>query len=213
MHRKIKRTHVAVAAAVGLLFALAAFLALTPSGLATATTTVVPFDDARLPMKLEAIAAKVAMREEIATDLLVTVSPSGGLQDAGVFVGRDAQGDDVVSPFNADGMMGFTSVDRISNYGGVMVFPSAAGDAGQVKQVSLVGIAEPRVGKVTIELADGSSLRAALVTAGQRGFKFFAYATDSSSRFPIAYKAHGTDGIVIKNEDISPALAPPRDLG
>lgn len=213
MHRKLKRTHVAVAVA-GLVSALAASLTLTPSGLATASATVVPFDDAQLPANLKAIAAKVVIREEMATDLLVAVFPSGALQDAGVFVGRDANGDDVVSPYNADGMMGFASIDRISAYGGVMVFPSAAGDAGQVRRVSLVGVAEPRVGKVTIELADGSSLRAELVTAGQRGFKFFAYATDSSPRFPVAYRAYGTDGLEIKNEDVSQALEPPAgDLG
>lgn len=210
MNLRLKRTK-QVALAIVLAVAIAVSLALRPSGaLATAPAGVVPFDEARLSAKLQEIAVKVASREGVATATLVAVAPTAsGAEYAGVFVGSDASGADVVAPYNADGMMGFASLDRVTAYGGVMVFPSAAGQAGEVRRVSLVGLAEPRVAAVTVELADGSSLRAELVRAGRRGFRFFAYATDSSSRFPISYRASAADGTEIKTEDVSQALAPP----
>ena len=209
MNLRLKRTH-QLALAIALAVAIAVSLALRPSGaLATAPAAVVPFDHARLSAKLPEIAIKVASREGVAVATLVAVAPAASGEDAGVFVGSDASGTDVVAPYNADGMMGFAHLDHVAAYGGVMVFPSAAGEAGEVRRVSLVGIAEPRVVSVTIELVDGSSLRAELVRAGQRGFRFFAYATDSSSRFPVSYRAFAADGAEIKTEDVSQALVPP----
>lgn len=210
MNLRLRRTH-QLALAVAFAVAIAVSLALKPSGAsATAPAEVVPFDQAWLSPKLQAIAVKVASREGVATATLVAVAPTvSGAAYAGVFVGSDASGADVVAPYNADGMMAFASVDRVTAYGGVMVFPSAAGEAGEVRRVSLVGVVEPRVAAVTIEVADGRSLRAELVRAGRRGFRFFAYATDSSSRFPISYRASAADGTEIKSEDVSQALVPP----
>ena len=210
MNLRLKQTHQLVLA-VAITSAIAVSLALGPSGaLATAPASVVPFDDARLSAKLKEIALKVASREGVSTATLVAVEPTpSGAEYAGVFVGSDANRADVVAPYNADGMMGFVSLDRVTAHGGVMVFPSAAGEAGKVSRVSLVGLAEPRVAAVSIELADGSSLRAELVRAGRLGFRFFAYATDSSSHFPISYRASAADGTEIKSEDVSRALAPP----
>jgi hypothetical protein len=185
-----------------------------PTGaMATAPVSVVPFDQARLTDTVRGIATTVASRYVVSKGTLVAVSPTANqLSYAGVFVGRDARGNDVVAPYNAEGVMGFASVDRIAAYGGVMAFPSASGEAGEVKEVSLVGISEPRVSEVVIKLADGSSLRAELVGAGERGFRFFAYVADSKSRFPVAYAAYGADGEPIKSENLADALAPPAEV-
>jgi hypothetical protein len=210
MNLRLRRTH-QLALAIAFAVAIVVSLALEPSGAsATAPADVVPFKQARLSPKLQEIVVRVAGREGVATATLVTVAPAvSGAMYAGVFVGSDASGADVVAPYNADGMMAFSSLDRATAYGGVMVFPSAAGEAGEVRRVSLVGLAEPRVAALTIKVADGSSLRAELVRAGQRGFRFFAYATDASSRFPISYRALAADGTEIKTEDVSQALMPP----
>lgn len=210
MNLRLRRTQ-QLALAIVFAIAIIVSLMLKPSGAsATAPADVVPFDQTRLSPKLHEIAVKVASREGVATATLVAVAPRvSGAAYAGVFVGSDASGADVVAPYNTDGMMAFASVDRVTAYGGVMVFPSAAGEAGEVRRVSLVGLAEPRVAAVSIELADGSRLRAELVRAGRRGFRFFAYATDSSSRFPISYRASAADGTEIKSEDFSRALVPP----
>ena len=125
MNRKLKRTHV-VLLVLAVVTAAAASSALKPSGaMATAPATVVQFKDAPLSAKLREIAGKVASRHGVAMEGLIAVAPTaGGPHFAGVFVGRNAAGDDVVAPYNADDMMGFVGVDRISGYGGVVVFAS-----------------------------------------------------------------------------------------
>jgi hypothetical protein len=210
MSPRLKRTH-PFALAIALSVAIAVLLSLRPSGAsATAAADVVPFGQARLSAKLERIAVEVAGRGGVATATLVAVAPvASGSAYAGVFVGSDADGGDVVAPYNADGMMGFADVGRVTAYGGVMVFPSAAGEAGEVTSASLVGIVEPRVAVVTIRVADGTSVRAELVRAGRRAFRYFAYAADTGSRFPVSYRAFAADGSEIKSEDVSRALVPP----
>lgn len=204
----LRRTHVLAA---GLLLAAGAVgaAAVKPSGAATAPADVVAFADVTLSPKLEEIATKVAEVGDVQTDAILAVTPQGADAHVGVFVARDRSGVDVVAPYNDDGMMGFASIDRVAAHGGIMVFPSAFGDAGVVERVSVVGIVSARVAEVELTLADSAAVKLELVAAGRGGFRFFAYTASDGTRFPTEYVARDGTGRVVKGEDLTRALAPP----
>ena len=192
--------------------ALAATLLLVvaPSGArATARASVTPFAQAALAPDVAAIAEKVMRREGIDPAIVVAVAPMGGNPEAaGVLVASAASGD-AAAVYTTDGMTSFEPLARVMDVGGVMAFPSAAGEDNFVRRVALVGLAAPIVARVSIVLAGGESLDAELAAAGRGGFRFFAYAQDDASRFPVSYTAYDHAGNVLKEEDIRSAIAIP----
>lgn len=208
----MSRTRLKPSAGLGLV-SLAATLLLVaaPSGArATARASVTPFAQAALAPDVAAISDKVMRREGIDPATVAAVAPMGGDPEvAGVLVASAASGDDAAAVYTTDGMTGFQPLGRVIDVGGVMAFPSAAGDENAVRRVALVGLAAPSVARVLIGLANGESLDAELAAAGRRGFRFFAYAQDDASQFPVGYTAYDHAGKVVKEEDIRSAIAVP----
>jgi hypothetical protein len=212
MNRNLQRVGRSLAVGVAVASAAAAAaLALEPSrAMATAPATVVDFDKAPLSPTLVGIATKVAARHGVATDAIVAVAPTAeGPHVAGVLVAESGSGD-IVAPYNADGMTGFVPIERVADYGGVVVFASASGERGIARNASMVGIVEARVAAVELTLRDGASVEAELVSAGRRGYKFFAYVADEPQRFAVSYRAVAADGRAVKAEDVSAAVTPSR---
>lgn len=206
------RTRLKSTAALALLALATTLLVIAaPSGArATARASVTPFAQAALAPDVAAISDRVMWREGIDPATVVAVAPLGGDPEAaGILVASATSGDDAAAVYTSDGMTGFHPLDRVLDVGGVMAFPSAAGNENSVRRVALVGLAAPTVARVLIGLANGESLDAELTAAGNRGFRFFAYAQDDAPRFPVGYTAYDRAGKVVKKEDTTSATSVP----
>jgi hypothetical protein len=158
---------------------------------------------------MAAISDRVMRREGVDSATVVAVAPGGDPEAAGVLVAMSAPGRDAAAVYTSDGMSGFQPLERVFDVGGVMAFPSSAGDADAVRRVALVGLLAPTVARVVIRLANNQTLEAELVSAGTQGFRFFAYAQHEALRFPVGYTAYDQAGRAVKDEDIRPATSIP----
>ena len=179
---------------------------------ATARAAATPLEATPLPERVAGIVERVAKRYGVEIDQATVVAAPAASDTAGVVVASGG-GADRIAPYSSEGMMGFASVERVRAHGDAMVFASAAPLHNGQTRSSIVGVTAPHVDAVTITLASGAELEVELVAAGRSGFRFFAYATESTAAAPASYIATSADGEVVAREDLASAFATPSATG
>lgn len=206
-------------AALALAGAAIAALALFPRGAAaTAPSSVRAVADAGLPPVVERAVAVAATHAGVqpADVKQVTARAAGheraGIYDeAGLYVGRNGRGEELLAFFSPAGFSSFVDARKVVRInGGIFASAASQPDAtGATGHVQLMGVAEPAAERVEIERADGTTVSAELARVSRGGFSYFTYVSDDPSTFPHLVRAIGSSGKAIAEQDVSEDIKPP----
>ena len=126
------------------------------------------------------------------TDALGTTA---GQQDHAVLVGTDTSGATVLAFLDGFGMSAFVSGSRFVNDTRPMfVSDTVSGPSTEAQIVGLTGITTPDVTRITVQLANGTTLTLPLAQAQGVAYQGFSYVSSDAATFPAevtAYKANG----------------------
>jgi hypothetical protein len=202
----------AVATGVLLGAVTVAVVVLPRSASATGRSDVRPFAGEGLSPLMRRGIQDLAGRAGIARDRLREVVAVGsGTSHAGVLVGRDGAGQQLVAFVSPYSVSDFASGEKmVAAYGQLVprisIQPAPDGQTGHVETMAVVG---PRVAKVTIDLANSSTIDMELVHVGNVPYSVFAYASDYPATFPQVIRAYARDGAEIVTRDVTADIAPP----
>ena len=221
--RRVGRTR-ALAAGVGVLLlaaaAIAAIVALPRGAGATAPSSVRGLVDAGLPPVLDRAVGSAAERAglERAEVRQVTARAAGheraGIYDsAGLYVGRNGRGSELVSFFSPASFSSFAEARNLVRInGGIFASAASQPDAtGATGHVQLMGVADPAVERVEIERADRTAVSIELARLPRGRFSYFTYVSDDPGTFPHLVRAFGSSGGIVAQQDVSEDIKPPSD--
>lgn len=206
-----RRTMLIVATGV-LLGAVTIAVAMLPrSAAATGRSEIRPFTGEGLSPVMRHGIEDLAGRASIAADRLREVVATSGTSHAGVLVGTDGAGQQLVAFVAPYSVSDFASGERmVAAYGQLVprisIQPAADGQTGHVETMAVVG---PRVAKVTVDLANGATIDMELVRVGGVPYSVFAYASDDPSTFPQVIHAYARDATEIVTQDVRRDILPP----
>jgi hypothetical protein len=211
---QLLRWRAMLAVAAGLLVAvvIGAAVVLPRSASARGRAELRPFGNVALSPAMKRGIEDLAERAGIAADRLHEVVAVGpGTSHAGVLVGTDAVGRQLLAFVSPYSVGDFASGEQmVSAYGDLVprisIQPAPDGHTGHVETTALVG---PRIAKVTLDLANGTTTDVQLVRVGVAPYSVFAYASDDPKTFPQVIHAFGRDGREIVTRDVSRDIAPP----
>jgi hypothetical protein len=120
---------------------------------------------------------------------------TAGQQDHAVLVGTDTSGATVLAFLDGFGMSAFVSGSRFVNDTRPMfVSDTVSGPSTEAQIVGLTGITTPDVTRITVQLANGTTLTLPLAQAQGVAYQGFSYVSSDAATFPAevtAYKANG----------------------
>jgi hypothetical protein len=177
------------------------FLFRASSGQAIAAPTVVPIGNAQLPPNLNDFIRAGAQEDGVDPNSVVEVASTeaGDMRAALVGVGSDRQ--PRVSFFQGFGMTFFQPLGHLFAHGDPLAYSEGfVGPQGAPSEVGIVGAAQARVVHVTIELASGRVITAAL--ASSHGLAFFAYTGSAAEDFPKTVRAYDASGSVVQTHEV-----------
>jgi hypothetical protein len=195
--RMIGAAAVAVVAAVGVVTAV--FVTLNPGrGAASPVRQAIPLSQANLSGSLRRSILRTVSEEGVDPRSVVVLGGSGtGRQHHAVLAGTDASGATVLSYLDGFGMSAFVSGSRFANASTPMfVSDTVSGPSTQARIVGLTGIATQDVARVTVQLANGSTLTLPVDQAPGIAYEGFSYVSSDASTFPTTVTAYDTRGHV-----------------
>jgi hypothetical protein len=207
-----RRTTVGLVLASLVAAAIAAVVFLPRSASATGRSEVRPFASVPLSPVMRRGVEDLAERAGIASDRLQEVSSVGEQGSrAGVLVGRDGTGTQLVAFLTPHGVSDFARGEEMIAAQGQLVLtigiePAPDQSTGHVHTMAVAG---PRIAKVTVDLADRPTIDIELVRVGHVPYSVFAYASDDPNTFPQVIHAYARDGTEIVTRDVAADIAPP----
>jgi hypothetical protein len=142
--------------------------------------------------------AHLASKEGIDPTNVVELGGSGtGRQHHAVLAGSDASGATVLSFLDGFGMSDFQQGSRFADASTPMfVSDSVSGPSTQAQIVGIVGITTSEVARVTVHLANGTTLTLPLAQAPGIAYEGFSYVSSDASTFPVTVTAYNAGGHV-----------------
>ena len=140
----------------------------------------------------------MALHDGVNPSSVVVLGGSGtGRQYHAVLAGTDASGETLLSFLDGFGQSEFGSASRFANASAPMfVSDTVSGPSTEAQIVGLTGIATSEVARVTVRLANGTTLTLALDQAPGIAFEGFSYVSRDASTFPAEVTAYDKSGHV-----------------
>jgi hypothetical protein len=203
-----------VAAAAVLVAALAAVVAVVNPGRSNASPVrqATPLAQANITSSLRKSITHVALQSGVDPATVVELGASGtGRQHHAVLAGTNASGATVLSFLDGFGMSEFVPGDRFASAAKPMlVSDSVSGPSTEARIVGMVGITTSEVTRVTVQLANGTTLTLPLDQAPGIPYKGFSYVSSDGSTFPATVTAYNGSGEVAAQHkvDATPLCKP-----
>ncbi len=186
-------------------------ITMTGSAGARAETQVRPLNETGLTARKQQGVERIAEKSGVPASEVREVAAKGdGYARSGLYVGKDARGDEQVSFFSPRVFTGFVDVRKITSDRKIFVSSGIEpGVGGQTGHVQIGGVAAPTVKKVEITLVDGSRLATQLVSLVNGGYSYFTYVSDDPGTFPQVVQAFDANGGRLAAWDVSRDIQPP----
>jgi hypothetical protein len=201
--RMIGAAAVAIAAAVVVVAAL--FVTLNPGqGAASPIRQATPLSQANLTGALRRSILHVVLDDGVNPRSVVVLGGTGkGRQSHAVLTGTNASGATVLSFLDGFGMSAFVSSSRFADASNPMfVSDTVSGPSTQARIVGITGIATQDVARVTLELANGSTLTLPVDQAPGIPYEGFSYVSTHASTFPVTVTAYDASGHVAAKHQV-----------
>ena len=140
----------------------------------------------------------MALKNGVDPATVVELGGSGtGRQHHAVLAGTDASGATVLSFLDGFGMSEFVPGDRFASAAHPMfVSDTVSGPSTEARIVGMTGITTSEVTRVTVQLANGTTLTLPLDQAPGIPYEGFSYVSNDASTFPAKVMAYNRDGDV-----------------
>jgi hypothetical protein len=211
--RMISVTAAAVATAVGVVAAV--FVTLNPSrGAASPVRPATPLSQATVSGELRRSILRVAVHGGVDPRSVVVLGASGtGRQYHAVLAGTDASGATVLAFLDGFGQSMFASGSRFANASNPMfVSDTVSGPSTHARIVGITGIATQEVARVTVELANGTTLTLPVDQAPGIAYEGFSYVSSDASAFPATVTAYDASGHVAAKHKVDATTLCPSSL-
>ena len=179
----------------------AAVVAVVHSGSSEASPVrrATPLAQTGLSPTVKAAIAKAARQKGADPADVVELGGSGsGSQRHGVLAGTDASGATLVSFFTGFGMSDFVAGSRYANQDRPMlVTDSVEGPSTDARIVGIAGVATRAVQRVTVDLANGTTITLDVGRAPGIPYEGFSYVSGNASTFPAKVTAYNAGGKVL----------------
>lgn len=170
-----------------------------------------PLDQTQLSPTVKAAIAKAARQKGIDPDKVVELGGSGsGSQRHALLTSTDGSGATLVSFLSGFGMSDFVVGSRYANPDRAMVVTdSVEGPSTDARIVGIVGIATRAVQRVTLDLANGTTITLTVSRAPGIPYEAFSYVSSEASTFPVQVAAYNARGNVLAEHavDVRPLCA------
>lgn len=200
---------VGASAAVGV---VAAVLVLNPGrSAASPVRQATPLAQANVTSAVQRSIERMALEDGVDPRSVVVLGGSGtGRQSHAVLAGTNASGATVLSFLDGFGMSAFVSGSRFADASNPMfVSDTVSGPSTQARIVGLTGIATRQVARVTVRLANGTTLTLPVDQAPGIGYEGFSYVSKDASTFPATVTAYDGNGHVVTQHKVdATALCP-----
>jgi hypothetical protein len=177
---------------------IAAIVAVVSSSSSTASPVrqATPLAQANLTRAVKTSIARVAVKNGVDPADVVELGGTGtGRQHHAVLAGTSASGGTVLSFLTGFGMSEFVSGSRFANATTPMfVSDSVSGPSTQARIVGIVGIATRQVTRVTVQLANGTTLTLPLSQAPRIPYEGFSYVSSDPAAFPASVTGYNSGG-------------------
>jgi hypothetical protein len=184
----------------------AAIVAVVNSGSSKASPVrqATPLAQTPLSQAVKASVAKAARQGQVDPANVVELGGSGtGTQHHGVLAGKDTSGATVVSYLTGFGMSDFTPGSRFANSGSPMlVTDTVQGPATEARVVGLIGIATRAVDRVTVQLANGTTVTLPISRAPGIAYEGFSYVSSDAATFPAKVIGYNAGGKVLAEHEV-----------
>jgi len=190
----------ALVAAVVVGLAIAAVVAVVNPGRSNASPVrqATPLAQANITSAVRKSITHLALQSGIDPATVVELGGSGtGWQRHAVLAGTDASGATVLAFLDGFGQSVFVSGSRFANASNPMfVSDTVSGPSTQARIVGITGIATQEVARVTVELANGTTLTLPVDQAPGIAYEGFSYVSSDASAFPATVTAYDASGHV-----------------
>lgn len=184
----------------------AAIVAVVNSGSSKASPVrqAIPLAQTQLSPAVKAAIAKAATQKGANPANVVELGGSGtGAQRHGLLASTDASGATVVSFLSGFGMSDFVAGSHYANADRAMVVTdSVEGPATDARIVGIAGIATRAVQRVTLDLANGTTITLAVSRAAEIPYEGFSYVSSNASTFPAKVTAYNGGGKVVAQHTV-----------
>jgi hypothetical protein len=199
--RTLTMATLAVVAAV-----TAGIVAVVRSGSSNASPVrqAVPLAQTDLRPAAKAAVADAARDNGVNPANVVELGGSGaGAQRHGVLVGRNTSGVSVLSFLTGFGMSEFVPGARYANIDHPMfVTSSVQGPSTESRIVGIVGIATRAIERVTVQLANDTTVTLPVSQAPSIQFEGFSYVSESAATFPVKVTGYNAGGKVVAEHEV-----------
>jgi hypothetical protein len=196
----------AVAAVIAAALAIAAVVAIVnpSSSNASPVREATPLAQANITSTLRRSITHVALKNSVDPATVVELGASGtGRQHHAVLAGTDASGATLLSFLDGFGMSEFVPGERFANTSTPMfVSDSVSGPSTEARIVGIVGITTREVVRVTVQLANGTTLTLPLDQAPGIAYNGFSYVSSDASTFPATVTAYDGRGQVASKHKV-----------
>ncbi len=180
--------------------AIAAVVAVVNPGSSNASPVrqATPLAQANVTASVRRSIAHMALKNGVDPATVVELGGSGtGRQHHAVLAGTDASGATVLSFLDGFGMSEFVPGDRFASAAHPMfVSDTVSGPSTEARIVGMTGITTSEVTRVTVQLANGTTLTLPLDQAPGIPYEGFSYVSNDASTFPAKVMAYNRDGDV-----------------
>lgn len=195
-----RRRFLLATSALALAAAIAAIVAVLNPGRSNASPIrqATPLAQTNITSAMRRSIAHMALRNGVDPATVVELGGSGtGQQHHAVLAGTNASGATVLSFLDGFGMSAFVSGSRFADASNPMfVSDTVSGPSTQARIVGITGIATQDVARVTLELANGSTLTLPVDQAPGIAYEGFSYVSSDASTFPATVTAYDASGHV-----------------
>jgi len=176
----------------------AAIVAVVHSGSSKASPVrqATPLAQMQVSPAVKAAILKAARQNGADPANVVELGGSGsGSQHHGVLAGTDASGATMVSFLTGFGMSDFVVASRYANSDRAMlVTDSVEGPSTDARIVGIVGVATRAVQRVTVDLANGTTITLAVSRAPGIPYQGFSYVSSNANTFPAKVTGYNAGG-------------------
>lgn len=204
----------AAAALVVVAAAIAAVVAVVNPGSSNASPVrqATPVAQANISSSLRRSIAQVALKSGADPASVVELGASGsGRQHHAVLAGTDASGATLLSFLDGFGMSEFVPGSRFVHASNpLFVSDTVSGPSTEARIVGVTGITTSEVTRVTVQLANGTTLTLPLNQAPGVPYDGFSYVSSDASTFPASVTAYNGSGDVMAQHkvDATPLCEP-----
>jgi hypothetical protein len=194
--------------------AIAAVVAVVNPGSSNASPVrqATPLVRANVTASVRRSIAHMALRNGVAPATVVELGGSGtGRQHHAVLAGTDASGATLLSFLDGFGWSAFVPGDRFASAAHPMfVSDTVSGPSTEARIVGMTGITTSEVTRVTVQLANGTTLTLPLDQAPGVPYEGFSYVSSDASTFPARVTAYNGKGEVAAQHkvDATPLCKP-----